>query len=422
MIRNLRRKFIVISMCSTFFVLAVILGALNIVTYRKSVERADELLDILKNNRENISSEPGEEKEWEFPQDRTGQRHDFSPETKYETRYFTVRTDEEGNPDKVNVERISSVTSDRAEQYALQVIERGEERGFLEGYRYLKVDQEEGSLLIFLDISRDRNNFYMVLGSSAGVGLLGLFMVFVLVVFFSRLVFRPVAESVEKQKRFITDASHELKTPLTVIHANMEVLEMEQGKSPWIDSTKKQTEKLSHLTSRLVTLARIDEKGTPDMVVDFSMSDAVEETAASFQAPALARGKKLLVTVEKDVTCCGDEKEIRQLLSILLDNGIKYAKEGAAIEVTLKKKGKTVVLRVENPVEGISEGNQNILFERFYRKDSSRNSQTGGSGIGLSVAKAITEAHKGKIWAYCNGETLSIVVEIPRFYRKNRRM
>jgi len=102
--------------------------------------------------------------------------------------------------------------------------------------------------LIFLDISRDRNNFYMVLGSSAGVGLLGLFMVFVLVVFFSRLV----------------------------------------------------------------TLARIDEKGTPDMVVDFSMSDAVEETAASFQAPALARGKKLLVTVEKDVTCYGDEKEIRQ--------------------------------------------------------------------------------------------------------------
>lgn len=131
MIRNLRRKFIVISMCSTFLVLAVILGALNIVTYRKSVERADELLDILKNNRENISSEPGGEKEWEFPQDRTGRRHDFSPETKYETRYFTVWTDEKGNPYKVNVERISSVTSDRAEQYALQVIERGEERGFL---------------------------------------------------------------------------------------------------------------------------------------------------------------------------------------------------------------------------------------------------------------------------------------------------
>lgn len=422
MIKDLRRKFILISMCSTFFVLVVILGALNIFTYRKTVEREDELLEVLKNNQGEFPAEPPNGEPGEKPPKHFGNKQGFSPETRYETRFFTVEVDKAGNPGEADVSRIASVDEIQAREIAGEVLRQEKKRGFWSQYRYLKTEGENSGKIIFLDVNRDKTNFYMVLATSVGVAVLGLFMVFVLVMFFSRLVFKPVAESLEKQKRFITDASHELKTPLTIINANMEVLEMEQGESAWIESTRKQTERLTSLTEKMVTLARIDEKGVPRLQVDFSLSDAVEETAEGFRAPALACGKELVTRVESGLTCCGDEKEIRQLVSLLLDNGIKYADEGGKIQVKLEQKGRVLRLIVENPASGLEAGSQELLFERFYRRDGSRNSQTGGTGIGLSVAKAIVEVHRGKIWAVSDGKNLSIVSEIPRVCRKNKRL
>jgi signal transduction histidine kinase len=208
---------------------------------------------------------------------------------------------------------------------------------------------------------------------------------------------RPIAESYEKQRRFITDASHEIKTPLAIIEANTEVIEMDNGESEWTDSIRNQVKRLTGLTEKLVFLSRMEEEDNPLTMVDFSLSDAVSETAQSFEAVAAAQQKTLTSEIEPRITYHGDEASLRQCVSLLLDNAMKYSTENGAIRLTLSRSGKNITLTLWNSAQGLTPGKQDILFERFYRPDSSRSRQTGGSGIGLSVAQAIVLAHKGKI-------------------------
>lgn len=209
----------------------------------------------------------------------------------------------------------------------------------------------------------------------------------------------PVAESYEKQKRFITDASHELKTPITVIATSLRVLEMETGKQKWIDKAKNQTEKLTELVNSLVSLSRLDEEKSPLKFSEFNISDAVKETAESFCDFAESNGKKLEISVEPDITYNGDEYAVRQLVSVLTDNAIKYADPSSPILVSLEKSKKKIVIKTENACAEPIKGDLSKLFDRFYRADESRNSETGGFGIGLSLAKSIAEGHGGKISA-----------------------
>lgn len=239
----------------------------------------------------------------------------------------------------------------------------------------------------------------------------GLITVFILVLIFSRAVVRPLEESYQKQKRFITDAGHEIKTPLTIIDANAEVLEMEVGENEWIRSIKNQVKRLSELTGKLVFLSKMDEESNILNFEDFSLSDAVSETAFPFETMAKAKNKELSINIEPNIIYRGDEYSIRQLVSVLLDNAIKYSPDGGKTELSLSSDGKRKRLRVKNSVEKIEKGDHSVLFERFYRSDESRNSQTGGHGIGLSIAKAIVTAHKGKISAHSeDGKSIEFTV------------
>ena len=280
-------------------------------------------------------------------------------------------------------------------------------------YRYRVTKTGDGTKYVFLDCRREISNFQTVLITTVSVSGLGLAAVFVLVVIFSRMVFRPVEESIQKQKRFITDASHELKTPLTIIDANTEVMEMESGESQWTKSTRKQIQRLTGLVQQLVTLSRLDEeKGLQD-IAEFDLSEAVAESVQPYGALAQTKEKHLTLNIEGGLMYTGDEKSIRQLSGILMDNAVKYSSEKGNIALTLKKKGKKILLEVYNDADGLPQGKLDVLFERFYRLDSSRNSGTGGSGIGLSVAKAIVQAHKGKITAENktgNGLTVTVLL------------
>ena len=188
---------------------------------------------------------------------------------------------------------------------------------------------------------------------------------------------------------------------------------MESGESQWTKSTRKQIQRLSGLVQQLVTLARLDEeKGLRD-IAEFNLSEAVAESVQSYEALAQTKEKNLTLEIEENISYQGSEKSIRQLTGILMDNAIKYSSDKGSIMLTLKKKGKKVLLSVYNDAEDLSQGKLDVLFERFYRLDSSRNSGTGGSGIGLSVAKAIVQAHKGKISAENkngNGLTVEIIL------------
>lgn len=198
-----------------------------------------------------------------------------------------------------------------------------------------------------------------------------------------------------------------------IIDANTEVMEMESGESQWTRSTRKQIQRLSGLVQQLVTLTRLDEDRGVEEKAEFPFSDAVEDVVEPYEAPAQVQGKNLQISVEPGIIYNGNEKSIRQLLGILMDNAMKYSSENAEIRVTLKKKGKKILLEMYNDAEELPQGRLDVLFERFYRLDSSRNSATGGSGIGLSVAQAIVVAHKGKITAENkNGKGLTITVTL----------
>lgn len=275
MIKKLQKKMIAVSMLAITIVLAVIIGAINIANYSSVQNNANRLMAILADNggkmpasqfergKQNpaLHAENGADKK---PVPESGDKGKskigaFSAETPYETRYFTVALDENGNAVSADTGFIAAISESEAEALAQKLFATGKKQGFTGNYKYKFVQNNSGTLCIFLDCTRDLNSFYSFLISGVAIGAAGLLLVFVLVVLFSKAVVRPVAESYEKQRRFITDAGHELKTPLTVIEANTEVIEMENGESEWTQSTKNQVARLSNLTSQLIMLAKMDE-------------------------------------------------------------------------------------------------------------------------------------------------------------------
>jgi two-component system sensor histidine kinase CiaH len=413
MIRSLRKKFILVSMCSTLIVLVVILGAINIISYHSTIKNTDAILQVLAENDGHFPMDnPARIPKDEGMMDAGGnEKKDFSPETRYETRFFTVVLDASGEAESTQLGQIASIQEEDALSYARLAYEKGSTHGFFGEYRYLLTRQEDTTTVVFVNIQRELQFFRLTLFICILVAVLGMLMVFFLVLFFSKIVFRPVAESFEKQKRFITDASHEIKTPLTIIDANTEVLEMEYGENEWTMSNRKQIQRLAELTGKMVALTRMDEEKPLGTKVEFSISDAAAETARPFQTLAKTQEKRMDIQILEGVSYYGDEKSIRQLITLLLDNAVKYSLSQSLITMVMTKKGKNIILTIENQAADIPTGRLDILFERFYRMDASRNSETGGSGIGLSVAKAVVQAHKGKIWAESrDGHSLSVTV------------
>ena len=415
MIRELRKKFILVAMLSTLVVLAAIMSVVNISNYKELLVRADEMTSLLAQNDgkfpEGTGQKPNEGNKKTEPPEKPEEKAHFSAETPFETRYFTVTEDSDGEITDCDLDRIAAVDESTAEEYAEEISKKADTTGFVGIYRYRVTDTDDGVKYVFLDCRRELSNFRTVLITTVSVSVLGLAAVFVLVVIFSRMVFWPVEESIQKQKRFITDASHELKTPLTIIDANTEVMEMENGESQWTKSTRKQIQRLSGLVQQLVTLSRLDEEKGLQNPAEFNLSEAVSESVQSYEALAQTKEKKLELEIENNIFYLGDEKAIRQLLGILMDNAVKYSSDKGNIKLTLKRKGRKILLEVYNDAEELPKGKLDVLFERFYRLDSSRNSGTGGSGIGLSVAKAIVLTHKGKITAENrNGNGLTVTV------------
>ena len=284
---------------------------------------------------------------------------------------------------------------------------------------------------IFLDISREFSSFLSYLIISVIVSAAGMLLVFLLILLLSKLVMKPVAESYEKQKRFITDASHEIKTPLAIIGANAEVLEMDIGEdNEWINSIRRQIGRLTGLTEKLVFLSKMDEEGSVLSFALFDAGRAVSEAADSFDPVCEARGLALEKNIPQGIIYYGDEERVTQLVSLLLDNAMKYTPSGKNVSIALspvkekkipaknaandqRKYYSQLKLIVKNDADDIETGDHDILFERFYRADKSRNSKTGGHGIGLSVVRAIAEAHKGSAHAKSpDGKTMEFVIRL----------
>lgn len=409
MISQLRRKFIIVAMCSTLAVLTIIVGALNIVTYQNMIDNSDAILELLATN------------DAKFPDmdnhpDKANQKEKMkglSSETPFETRFFSVVFDESGSLLSTDTGKIAAIGSQDAASYAQDVYESQKIRGFYQTFRYKVYTADDKTTIIFVDRSRELESFRILFITSILISAIGLLSVFILVVYFSRKVFEPVALSYEKQKQFITDASHELKTPITIISANMEILEMDYQENAWTKSIRNQIKRLTDLVEQMVTLSRMDESQQLESPTDFSLTDALEETVHLFDSVIQKNDKNLQVQIAQNMIYHGDEKLIRQMISLLMDNAVKYSSSHGHIQVTAMPKGKHFQLTFYNTVEDIKKGNLDILFERFYRLDSSRHVKTGGSGIGLSIVKSIVERHRGTILAKSiDGKSLQIIITL----------
>lgn len=408
MIRKLRFRLVLVSMLSLIAVLAVIMGGLNLSNYRRIVNDADGVLALLN---ENGGAFPKIDRDFEWPAPGPNYR---SPELPFEMRFFSVLLDGSGDVLETDTERIAAVDVDEAQRYAQEIWKSGRDSGFRGIYRYARCETEDGNArILFLDCGRSLSQFWNVLRRSALISATGLAAVFLLIVLLSSRIVRPIARSYEKQKRFISDAGHEIKTPITIIDADTEILEMDYGENEWLTDIRQQAARMADLTNDLIFLSRMEEQEQAVMI-DFPLSDVVSETAASFQALALTREKDFEMDVEPMLSILGNEKQLRQLVSILLDNAIKYSDNHGHIRLSLKKQSKTVRLSVTNTTDGISKEVLDNMFERFWRGDPSRNCATKGYGIGLSIVRAITEAHKGRISATSeDGRTLIVTASFP---------
>ena len=396
MLKKMRWRFIGAAMAAFSAVIFILVCFVNVWNYYSVTSQQDEALSRLigiddRIEREQTGSEPPFFDEWA----------QFSPEVQYSLRFFSVSCSADGEIEAVNQDYIASVSYDDAKTYARRVLSGGKTRGYESGYRYLVADDDDGgTVVLFLNSERELQTMKSLLWITLAIAGICLVVLLGLVILLSHRAIMPYIKNLETQKQFITNASHELKTPLTAIATSADVLALEDEDNEWVSNIQSQAAKLSKLITNLVTLSRLDEENPFPTRTEFSLSEALWELAEPFASLARAKGREYSQNIEEDLSLVGDRTAIQQTVSILLDNALKYSPERGSIELSAKRSGKRVEITVANTVDGMAKIDDiSRLFERFYRGDKSHSSTVSGSGIGLSIASATVSAHGGKISA-----------------------
>lgn len=316
------------------------------------------------------------------------------------SRFFIVRSDTRGNIIDINTDQISSIDNETAKSYALRVWKSGKESGRVDGYKFAVKQMGTNQLTFFMDISEQRENFYMVFFASSAIAVFCWLILLIITIFLSDKVIRPVLAGMEKQKQFITNAGHEMKTPLTIIQSNNDTMALIHGENKYNVHIRTQTKRLNVLMSNLLTLAKLDEE-IPLPTESVNISEITNELLPAYQDAALTCKLSLSVQIEPKITIQTNKDSFRQMLTLLLDNAVKYTPENGTIYLSLKKHGRHIQIIEENTCDPSHEADPERLFERFYRGDSARtqSKDSSGYGIGLSAARAICENFGGKLTA-----------------------
>ena len=416
MLKKMRLRMIMSSMLSYLAVIVFIAVLVNVCDYFVTTRKVDQTLSYILDFEERMPDRVGQPGPGQQPDmNEAPPPGDFmempNVEENYMTRFFVVRYDSNENAVFASTDYIASENETSAIEYARRALDSGSERGYMNEYRYVVEQEGDTTVVIFLNAGREIQYMKSLGSLSVGVAGVSLILVFILVVLTSKRAIRPIENNIKQQKRFITDASHELKTPLTSISTSIDVLEMEHGEDEWTGNIRAQIGRMTKLVSELVTLSKLDEDMPLPNKESFSLSNAAWEIAEVYEPQAKAQEKKLTVDIEDDINMVGEKSSVQQMFSVLLDNAIKYSDDKGEISFSVKKvKGKTSV-KVYNTCSYDAPPDTDRLFDRFYRPDESRNSETGGSGVGLAIAKAVAETHGGEITAKCpDGKNMTIEV------------
>lgn len=399
MLRKMRYRFVQGAVAAFAGVLFLLVLGINLLNASAMAGRQDATLNGILEYEQMKAAWPGKE-----PPPLANMPWADGAEADFTTRFFIVHCNEENQIQSIFQEHIAGIDQELAETYTEKILAKNRFRGYCGNYRYLVQRQDRGSAIFFLDVTREQAFARTLLWVSAVIAFFSLCLVFFLTLFFSRRAIWPYEKNLEQQKRFITDAGHELKTPLTSIAASADILAMEYGKDEWVETIQKQTERLSALVRNLVELSRMDEERPFPDKTKFSASQTAWETAEPFSARARAEGKTFTWQIEDGIDFVGDQDSIQRLMSILLDNAVRYSGDGGWIRLKLYCSRHKLCIEVSNTCCLPREIDLRRLFDRFYRPDVSRSVHTGGSGIGLAMAKAIVENHGGTITAQYQGE------------------
>lgn len=386
--KRLRRKFILMSMLSLLVVVILLFGGINIVNYTVNTNAQDRTLQTIANG--GFKNQPKDPHKAPFG-------GPSSPESPSMTRFFSVIKDNDGNVTSTGLDFISSVTADDAVEYAKAVSDNGKTNGYYGEYRYYIYDDAQGTVTIFLNSANQLGQMRTLLLLSLILSALCFIIMLILVTIFSKRAVAPYVRNMEIQKQFITDASHELKTPLTSIVTSADVLALDGEENEWVTNINKQTKRLSRLVTNLVMMSRLDEENPIPDKADFALSEALWESTEPFISTAKATGKQFEIHIEENLKLYGDVVSIQQMISVLLDNAVKYSDDGGYIRLDAFRKKQKTIIEVFNTCDDIDTKNLNRLFDRFYRGDSSRSDKISGTGVGLSIAKAIVKSHGGNI-------------------------
>lgn len=385
MIKKLRLRFILAALGAILFVLSATIGAINTYNYVKIENEAQASLTMVID--QGVQESPGEPGRGgpDKPNDHIVREH-----------YFIVTFDNNGSITNSNFKHIFSINEEDGKELAATIYSKQSNKGSTGNFRYQKKENNEGMYIAFIDIKEKMDNFNAFLVSSITISLISYAILAGLIVLAAHFVFKTSEESYKKQKAFITNASHELKTPLTIINTDLEIVEMDNGQNEWTDSIRDQVNRLTTMTNQLVTLSKLEENDLSQYPFEnFSLSNIANECVESFQATFKKKELLLNAQVKEDVQMHGNKYLINELFYIFLDNALKYTKEKGNVDLEVRNNKNRTELLFSNDVEEDQEIDPKQLFERFYRSPNSNKKE--GSGIGLSIAKEIIGLHKGKV-------------------------
>ena len=422
MIRRLRRRMILLVLCGLLLASAGLVFAINYMNWTSLTSQAAGVLEMLS---ENNGQRPSPLERWEgggrerLPDREEGGGEEIAPPQMFPGRQgdwdgrrgrsdtlmnaanlsnsYTIYLDDEDNVTGWFSDRPDLYSDEDIQALAAAALSRGGSNGRVDTQFYRLIEQDEGKLLIVVDERLEMQSARNVLRVTLLVALAEDALLSVGAVLLIRRMVKPVDEAMEKQKQFVWDASHELKTPLAVIAANAEVLAGEVGESKPLQYIQSEVERTDHLLQNLLTLARMEKGTAAPRHEKFDLSRALLSVALPFESSVFEAGKTMEINIPDDISFTGDEEMIKQLAVILLSNAEKYSNPGGRIVLSLEARGEKRVLKVHNTGPAIPAQAQERIFDRFYRVDSSHNREIAGNGLGLAIARQIVDAHKGKI-------------------------
>lgn len=410
MIRTLQKRFIFSAMLAITILLFLLLGAINVGNIYVSGQQDKRMAGMLLDGESMIQPPPrddGFRGFLEAPMDEN---------SRMSAVYFTVRVDKNHNMFEVNTNRIASISDEEAKEICQDAIDSGVEEGKIQNFRYkASRSVRDGSMVyLFLDTTMQLRGILLVLFFSVIAGGNCWLAMLLLVILISKRAIRPIAENIARQKQFVTDAGHEIKTPLAIILANTEAMELYEGENKWSRNIREQVLRLDGLMQNLLTLAKDEEGQSSVRHENVSMSSIVTEILGMFTEPMELKGLAMTKQIEDGISMRADREQIRRLVSILLDNAVKYAPSKGSVAISLERRGKNIVLGIQNQCEKLPECEPEKLFDRFYRADAARTQENGGYGIGLSAAKTIVERCGGTIKAsYLPPDSILFTVIFP---------